>query len=278
MKLLEKIKEFDGWLMRYTHDSDCCQCEMTFSIYLPPMAKEKTVPVVYWLSGLTCTDDNFRTKAGAQRYAAELGLALVIPDTSPRGDDVPDVADRYDLGQGAGFYLNATQAPWSKHFQMYDYIAKELPRLIETHFPVVAGLRSILGHSMGGHGALIFALKNPALYRSVSAFSPICHPMLSPWGKTCFQAYLGNDEKIWREFDATVLLKEESKLMPCKIDQGTDDEFLDEHLFPQKLMSVCDDKGIDLNFQYRQGYDHGYHFIASFIGEHLAFHAQHLKR
>ncbi len=277
MKQLEKIKEFDGWLMRYSHNSDCCHCEMTFSIYLPPLANEKPVPVIYWLSGLTCTDENFRTKAGAQRYAAELGLALVIPDTSPRGKQVPDVTDRYDLGQGAGFYLNATQAPWSKNYQMYDYVTKELPALIEADFPVVPGLRSIAGHSMGGHGALVCALKNPALYRSVSALSPICHPVKSAWGKACFQAYLGGDEKYWREFDATELLANNAKLLPCKIDQGTADEFLADYLLPQPLISICEDRGIEPNFMYRQDYDHSYHFVASYIGEHLRFHAHYLK-
>ncbi|NOZ52005.1 MAG: S-formylglutathione hydrolase [Gammaproteobacteria bacterium] len=276
MKQLERVKEFDGWLMRYSHDSACCHCEMTFSIYLPPAAKERPVPVIYWLSGLTCTDDNFRTKAGAQRYAAELGIALVIPDTSPRGDAVPDAVDRYDLGQGAGFYLNASQEPWSRNYQMYDYITQELPTLIETNFPVIEDLRSISGHSMGGHGALVCALKNPSFYRSVSAFSPICHPVASAWGKTCFQAYLGGDEKRWREFDATELLIDKAELLPCKIDQGTEDEFLADYLFPQHLVSVCEKRGIALNFMYRQEYDHGYHFVASFIGEHLAFHAQYL--
>lgn len=276
MKQLAKIREFDGWLMRYSHVSQCCNCEMTFSIYLPPLAEKKRVAVVYWLSGLTCTDENFRTKAGAQRYAAELGLALVIPDTSPRGDQVTDEKARYDLGKGAGFYLNATQPPWAKHYQMYDYITQELPQLIDANFPVVKGLKSISGHSMGGHGALICALKNPVLYQSVSAFSPICHPIESAWGQNCFQAYLGDNKNLWCEYDATELLKNNTDMIACKIDQGTDDEFLAEFLLPEKFISICQQKSINPNFTFRQDYDHSYHFIASYIGEHLVFHAQYL--
>ncbi len=273
MKQLENIKESGGWLQRYEHDSACCNCSMTFSIYLPPKAARESVPVVYWLSGLTCTDDNVRTKAGAQRYAAELGIALVMPDTSPRGDDVPDEPGRYDLGKGAGFYVNATEPPWAKHYQMYEYVTRELPALIEAQFPVIAGLRSISGHSMGGHGALICALKEPGMYRSVSAFAPICHPTVSDWGETCFGTYLGDDRNAWAAYDATELVRNGATQLPILIDQGTHDEFLAEQLFPQDFLVVCLERGFPISLRMQEGYDHSYHFIGSFIGEHLALHA-----
>ena len=276
MEHIEAIKEFDGWLNRYQHDSVTCHCRMAFSVYLPPQARAGKVPAVYWLSGLTCTDDNFRVKAGAQRYAAELGLALVIPDTSPRGADVPD-AERYDLGQGAGFYVNATQAPWSRHYQMYDYVTRELPALVETELPLIPGLRSITGHSMGGHGALICALKEPGLYRSVSAFAPICHPMASGWGQGCFKTYLGNNRETWVAYDATRLIEEGVTAMPLLVDQGTADEFLMEQLHPLSLERVCAARNFSLTLRMQEGYDHSYHFISTFIGEHLAWHAKALQ-
>ncbi|MDO9221104.1 MAG: S-formylglutathione hydrolase [Thiobacillus sp.] len=273
MKQVERIKEFGGWLERWQHESATCHCTMTFSVYLPPQAATQNCPVVYWLSGLTCTDDNVRTKAGAQRYAAELGLILVMPDTSPRGDDVPDAPDRYDLGQGAGFYVNATQPPWATHYQMYDYVTRELPALVEAHFPAIPGKRAISGHSMGGHGALICALKNPGLYVSVSAFAPICNPVISPWGQGCFSAYLGDDKQTWEAWDATCLVQAGAPLPPALIDHGTADEFLAEQLFPQNLQAACAARDIPLRLRMQDGYDHSYHFIATFIGEHLAFHA-----
>lgn len=247
---------------------------MTFSIYLPPQATKGSVPVVYWLSGLTCTDDNVRVKAGAQRYCAEHGLILVMPDTSPRGLAVPDVPERYDLGQGAGFYVNATQSPWKTNYQMYDYVSRELPGLVETHFPVIAGKQSISGHSMGGHGALICALKNPGRYASVSAFAPICNPVVSPWGKGCFSAYLGEDTRLWEDWDATCLINAGATLPPALIDHGTADEFLAEQLFPENLEAACARRGIPLTLRMQEDYDHSYHFISTFIGEHLAFHAR----
>jgi len=274
MKQLENIKESGGWLQRYEHDSECCNCSMTFSIYLPPKAARETVPVVYWLSGLTCTDDNVRTKAGAQHYAAELGVALVMPDTSPRGDDVPDEPERYDLGKGAGFYVNATESPWATHYQMYEYVTRELPALIEAQFPVIAGLKSICGHSMGGHGALICALKEENKYRSVSAFAPICHPMVCGWGETCFHTYLGDDRNAWAAYDATELVKSGARPLPILIDQGTDDEFLAEQLFPQDFLAACLERGFPITLRMQEGYDHSYHFIGTFIGEHLAMHAK----
>ncbi len=273
MEQVERIKEFGGYLNRYQHHSDSCNCRMTFSVYLPPAAATQKVPALYWLSGLTCTDDNFRVKAGAQRYASELGLALIVPDTSPRGPEVADAAERYDLGQGAGFYVNAIRQPWSKHYHMYDYVTRELPALVEASLPLVPGLRSICGHSMGGHGALICALKNPASYRSVSAFAPICNPVACGWGQTCFGAYLGDDRETWNAYDATCLIEAGADAMPLLIDQGTADEFLAEQLYPQNLQAACRARDFPLTLRMQDGYDHSYHFIATFIGEHLAWHA-----
>lgn len=277
MEQIERIRESGGYLGRYNHASSSCNCTMTFSVYLPPQAEKEKVPAVYWLSGLTCTDDNFRTKAGAQRYAAELGLALVIPDTSPRGEQVPDAADRYDLGQGAGFYVNATRQPWSQHYHMYDYVTRELPALVEAELPLMPGVRSISGHSMGGHGALVSALKNPGMYRSVSAFAPICNPVASGWGEGCFSAYLGEDRQQWKAWDATCLVEAGAKPVPLLIDQGTRDEFLARQLYPKNLEAACSRHDFPLTLRRQEGYDHSYHFIASFIGEHLAWHAQALN-
>ncbi len=279
MQKIESIKEFGGYLNRYIHDSESCHCEMTFSVYLPPQAAQRKVPALYWLSGLTCTDDNARVKAGAQRYAAEHGIALVFPDTSPRGDEVADDKNRYDLGQGAGFYVNATELPWSAHYQMYDYINKELPALLEKNLPLLPGVKSVSGHSMGGHGALISALKNPQAYRSVSAFSPICNPVNCGWGKGCFSAYLGDDVNDWHTYDATALIEAGARVGEILIDQGTADEFYDEgQLLPENLQQACDKAGQPLTLRMQDGYDHSYHFIASFIGEHIAYHARALNQ
>ncbi len=275
---IESIKEFGGLLNRYTHQSTVLNCEMTFSVYLPPQAEKGNVPALYWLSGLTCTDDNARTKAGAQRYAAEQGIALVFPDTSPRGDDVADEPDRYDLGKGAGFYVNAVQAPWVNHYQMYDYVTKELPALVEADLPLIPGLKSVSGHSMGGHGALICALKNPDAYKSVSAFSPICNPINCGWGKGCFGAYLGDDTKTWQAYDATALVESGAKVADILIDQGLADEFYDEkQLLSENFQAACDKAGQAVTIRLQEGYDHSYHFIATFIGEHIAYHAKALK-
>jgi S-formylglutathione hydrolase len=275
LQCIESIKEFGGYLNRYTHASESCHSKMTFSVYLPPQAEIQKVPALYWLSGLTCTDDNARTKAGAQRYAAEHGIALVFPDTSPRGNDVADEVDRYDLGQGAGFYVNATQSPWAEHYQMYDYITQELPALLEKNLPLIAGLKSISGHSMGGHGALICALKNPAAYKSVSAFSPICNPINCGWGQGCFDAYLGDDTNLWQAYDATALVDSGARVADILIDQGTADEFYDDkQLLPENFKAACEIEGQPLTLRMQEGYDHSYHFIASFIGEHIAYHAR----
>ena len=231
---ISSAKSFGGWHKQYTHQSSVLNCAMQFAIYLPPQASSGTkVPVLYWLSGRTCTDENFMQKAGAFRMAAELGIAIVAPDTSPRGDNVAN-DDSYDLGQGAGFYVNATQAPWNRHYQMYDYVVKELPLLIEATFPV-SDKRAISGHSMGGHGALTIGLKNPERYSSISAFSPISNPINCPWGQKAFTAYLGANQDNWRQFDASELMKQATKLVPTKVDQGEADSFLQEQLQPETL-------------------------------------------
>ncbi|MNN21001.1 S-formylglutathione hydrolase [compost metagenome] len=231
--------------------------------------------MLYWLSGLTCTEQNFITKAGAQRYAAEHGIILVVPDTSPRGDDVAD-ADSYDLGKGAGFYLNATREPWAKHYRMYDYIAEELPAWVQANLPA-SDVRAISGHSMGGHGALTIALKNPGRYRSVSAFSPIVAPSQVPWGQKAFAAYLGEDEAAWAQYDATALVADAKERLPLLIDQGGADEFLDSQLRPQVLQAACEAVGHPLELRIQAGYDHSYYFISSFIGEHIAHHANAMR-
>lgn len=276
--MLERIEHracFGGWQDVYRHRSRAVDGEMRFAIYLPPQAQEQSVPVLYWLSGLTCNEQNFITKAGAQRYAAEYGIALVVCDTSPRGENVADDA-AYDLGQGAGFYLNATVAPWSQHYRMYDYVAHELPALIEQHFPVT-NKRSISGHSMGGHGALTIALKNPGRYCSVSAFSPIVAPSRVPWGEKAFSTYLGSDRETWRAYDATELVKTANEKIPLLIEQGDADEFLQTQLKPELLKDAADAVGHPLELRMRAGYDHSYYFVASFIGEHVAYHAEALR-
>ena len=266
-----------GWQDVYRHRSDVLGCDMRLGVYLPPQAAEPgaRLPVLYWLSGLTCTEQNFITKAGAQRYAAEHGLILVAPDTSPRGEDVAD-ADGYDLGKGAGFYLNATQAPWSRHYRMHDYVVEELPALVEARFPATDA-RGISGHSMGGHGALVLALRNPGRYRSVSAFSPIVAPGRVPWGQKAFAAYLGEDRAAWQAWDASELVADAAERLPLLVDQGGDDEFLDGQLRPQLLQAACEAAEHPLQLRMRPGYDHSYYFIASFIGEHLAHHARALR-
>ncbi|WP_415720228.1 S-formylglutathione hydrolase [Photobacterium ganghwense] len=270
-------KSFGGWHKQYTHHSDVLGCEMRFAIYLPPqIAQGEKVPVLYWLSGLTCTDENFMQKAGAQRIAAELGIAIVAPDTSPRGEDVPDDADgAYDFGHGAGFYVNATQAPWNRNYRMYDYVVHELPALVETHFPV-NDKRAISGHSMGGHGALMIALRNPSRYTSVSAFSPIANPVNCPWGKKAFTHYLGNNPESWKAYDSAELMKHNAQPVPALVDQGDQDNFLAEQLKPEALLSAAQAVDYPLELRMHEGYDHSYHFIASFIEDHLRFHAQYL--
>jgi S-formylglutathione hydrolase len=246
---------------------------MRFSVFVPGAANQR-FPVLYFLSGLTCTDENFSTKAGAQRYAAEHGIALVIPDTSPRSVNLPGEDDSYDFGSGAGFYVDATVEPWRRHYRMYTYLPEELPRLVAQHFPVDTDRQGIFGHSMGGHGALVVALRNPDEFKSVSAFSPISSPMRCPWGQKALSGYLGNDESTWREYDATELIRMRGYDRPILVDQGMADEFLVEQLKPELLEAACREANVPLSLNRREGYDHSYYFIATFVGEHIAWHAR----
>lgn len=278
MELLEEHRCFGGWQQRWRHDSTTLNCAMTFSIFLPPPRDDSPPPVLYWLSGLTCTDENFATKAGAQRVAAELGIALVMPDTSPRGDAVAD-DPAYDLGAGAGFYLNATEAPWAAHYRMYDYLRDELPQVVNASF-AVAPRCAISGHSMGGHGALLLALKNPGRYASVSAFAPIVNPAQVPWGQKAFRAYLGDDPDRWLEWDSCALMRASlpEHAIATLIDQGDNDRFLAEQLQPAVLAEAARQAQWPLTLRIQPGYDHSYWFIASFIEDHLRFHAEHLLK
>ncbi|WP_440874640.1 S-formylglutathione hydrolase [Thalassotalea sp. PLHSN55] len=270
-------KSFGGWHKQYSHFASSLNCTMRFAIYLPPQASNNhKVPVLYWLSGLTCTDENFMQKAHAQHIAAELGIAIVAPDTSPRGEGVAD-DENYDLGQGAGFYVNATQAPWNTHYQMYSYIVDELPQLVESTFPV-SNVRSIAGHSMGGHGALTIALRNPKRYCAVSAFSPISNPSNCPWGQKAFSAYLGDDQSLWQAHDAAELIKNAVDKIPMRVDQGLADNFLTEQLKPETLESAAKGNNYPLELNLHQGYDHSYYFISSFIEQQLRFHHAHLSQ
>ncbi|WP_312950795.1 S-formylglutathione hydrolase [Superficieibacter sp.] len=278
MELLEEHRCFEGWQQRWRHDSTTLNCPMTFSIFLPPPQGNTPPPVLYWLSGLTCNDENFTTKAGAQRVAAELGIVLVMADTSPRGDDVAD-DEGYDLGKGAGFYLNASEQPWASHYRMYDYLRDELPALVQEKFNV-SERSAISGHSMGGHGALILALKNPGKYTSASAFAPIVNPLNVPWGQKAFTAYLGENTAAWQGWDSCALMQtaEKAQAIPLLIDQGDSDQFLADQLQPARLEDIAQQRGWPLTLRIQPGYDHSYYFIASFIEDHLRFHAQHLLK
>ncbi len=267
---------FGGEHRRYRHRSQVLDCDMEFAVFLPPKALgsgAEPVPVLYWLSGLTCTDQNFMEKAGAQRRAAELGLAIVCPDTSPRGLGLPGEDDSYDFGSGAGFYINATEEPWARHYRMYDYVVSELPKLVEGNLPL-SDRRGISGHSMGGHGALIAALKNPGRYASVSAFAPIANPTRSPWGQKAFTGYLGDNPENWMQWDATLLIPEAQARLPLLVDQGTADNFLEEQLRLDALAEACEKAHHHLDLRMHQGYDHSYFFIASFIDDHLDHHGR----
>lgn len=277
LTLRSTVKVCGGQLAFYSHASEVCGCPMNFSVFLPAKAQERPVPALYWLSGLTCTDENFMIKAAAWRYAAQYGLILIAPDTSPRGLNLPGEDDHWDFGSGAGFYLNATQEPWSDNYRMYDYIVHELPSVVNGNFPVDTGRIGISGHSMGGHGALSIAQKNQKTYRSVSAFAPICAPMQCPWGQKAFENYLGSNQDDWRQYDTCEILRDLDTALPMLVDQGSDDSFLDRELMPHKLEEVCNDKGFNLELHMRDGYDHSYYFIATFIGDHIAWHANHLN-
>lgn len=275
IKQLSANKVAGGWHKRYVHTSKKLQCDMEFAIFLPPQAEEGPVPTLYWLSGLTCNDTNFMQKAGAHKMAASLGIAIVAPDTSPRGESVPDDPDKsYDFGLGAGFYINATQPPWDTHYKMYDYVLKELPEVVEGNFPL-SEQRAISGHSMGGHGALTLALHHPERFSSVSAFSPICNPSNCPWGEKAFSGYLGTNREQWEHHDASILMAKATQKIPALVDQGLADEFLDNQLKPQTLQAASRQNNYPLDINYHEGYDHSYFFISSFIDKHLQFHASH---
>jgi S-formylglutathione hydrolase len=272
LEQIEKSKCFAGEMLRYKHFSQTLNCNMNFSIFIPPIILEQNepAPVLYWLSGLTCTDQNFMQKSGAQRIASDLGIILVAPDTSPRGEGVPNnIVGSYDLGIGAGFYLNATEEPWSDHYQMYDYIRYELPEIINQNF-LTNGKQAISGHSMGGHGALVIGLRNQDFYTSISAFSPITNPMNCPWGQKAFTNYLGADKEKWRAYDACEIIKDMDTNIPIRIDQGSEDQFLYEQLLPENFTEIAEDD--EMNYFFHAGYDHSYYFIASYIEDHLRFH------
>ncbi|GAB5471402.1 MAG: S-formylglutathione hydrolase [Rhodospirillales bacterium] len=275
LETLEEHACFGGTQGVYAHDSKATGTRMTFSVYLPPQAKVGASPVLYYLSGLTCSWENATVKAGAQRYAAEAGLILVFPDTSPRGDEVPDV-DSYDFGKGAGFYVDATEAPWSQHYQMLTYCKDELPALVEASFPADPEKRGITGHSMGGHGALTLALANPGRYGSLSALAPIVNPAEVPWGQKALGGYLGENPEIWRQHDACALLAAKGWQGDILIDQGAADQFLGEALQPERFAEACSAKGVSLDLRLQPGYDHSYYFVSSFIADHIAWHAARL--
>ncbi|WP_292918966.1 S-formylglutathione hydrolase [Nitrosomonas sp.] len=256
----------------YQHASSVIGLPMRFSVYQPPQAQHQRVPVLFFLAGLTCTEEIFMIKAGAQRYAAEYGLILVSMDTSPRQTGIAGETDAWDFGAGAGFYLDATKAPWSQHFRMESYITQELRQIIIDQFPADPGRTGIFGHSMGGHGALTLALRYPDLFRSVSAFAPICAPMQCPWGQKAFRHYLGEDQKNWRQYDATALIEDGRRIPDLLIDQGLDDQFLAQQLYPEALEKACREAEQKLTLRFHSGYDHSYYFISTFMGEHLKYH------
>lgn len=272
MKTISENKCYGGVQGVFSHASDACACDMTFGLYLPPQAKTGKVPLLWYLSGLTCTHENAMVKAGAQFWAAEHGIALVFPDTSPRGEGVAD-ADDFALGQGAGFYVNATEKPWLPHFRMWDYIASDLPRVLFNNFPLDEDAQSITGHSMGGHGALTLAMAHPGRYRAVSAFAPICNPFETDWGQVQLEAYLGPDRSTWARHDATLQMRQSGFDGPVLIDQGTNDQFL-KNLRPEALAEAMAARRQNGTFRMQPGYDHSYFFIATFMPDHIAFHAE----
>ena len=276
---IERVSEsrcFEGRQIAYKHLSQVCACTMRFAVFLPAQAERQAVPALYWLSGLTCTEENFSVKAGAQRYAAELGLALIIPDTSPRGVNIPGQDAQMDVGTGAGFYVNATEAPWAAHYRMYDYIRDELPGVVNANLPVDPARKSISGHSMGGHGALIIGVGNPQSYRSVSAFAPIASARLSGWGQHALTNYLGPNRESWLAYDAAAVIRRRPSQHELLVDQGMADPYL-EQLRPDELKQACRESGQLLTYRERAGYDHGYYFVSTFIAEHLRFHAAALR-
>lgn len=265
---------FGGTQAVYSHQSSETKTPMRFSVFTPDHEAGQKLPVLWYLSGLTCTEENFTVKAGAQRYAAEHGIIVIAPDTSPRGANIEGEDDSYDFGSGAGFYVDASQSPWDLHYRMYSYITRELPALVFNELDADAGRQGITGHSMGGHGALTIALKNPEVYQSVSAFSPICSPTQCPWGHKALGGYLGQDQQSWLEYDTVELIQSGKKITgTILVDQGKADDFLDEQLKPELLQRACAENGQDLNLRIHNGYDHSYYFIATFMGDHIAHHA-----
>ncbi len=272
--LVSENRCFGGAVGFYTHHSQACNGEMRFAVYLPPQAQAKAVPVLYFLSGLTCTEENFMVKAGAQQFAAKYGIMLVAPDTSPRDAGIPGEKDDWDFGTGAGFYVDATVEPWSSHYNMFTYVVQELPDLIADHFPSQMEHQGIFGHSMGGHGALVCALRNQQQYKSVSALAPIAAPMRCPWGQKAFSNYLGPDQESWRAYDASELILTANYNRPILIDQGTDDPFLGkQQLLPEVFEAACEQAGQPLSLRYQKGYNHSYYFIATFVEDHIRHHA-----
>lgn len=276
---ISSSKVFSGYQQVFSHESVELGCKMNFGIYLPQKAESTKVPVIYWLSGLTCTEQNFITKSGFQQFAAKHGVIVVAPDTSPRGCNIEGEDDSWDFGTGAGFYVDATEEKWKSHYRMYSYITKELPPIIEANFPVECGNQSIMGHSMGGHGALICHLKNPGMYKCVSALAPICNPSQCPWGHKAFEGYLGSDRSSWTKYDACELVKSYSgPPVEILIDQGSADDFLAKgQLLPKNFVAACADAKVPVVLRMQEGYDHGYYFISTFIGEHIAYHAKFLN-
>jgi S-formylglutathione hydrolase len=274
MEIVSESRCFGGRQRILRHGSEATGTPMQLSVFLPPAAESGRVPVLYFLSGLTCTEENFSVKAGAQRYAAEHGLALVVPDTSPRGLDLPGEHDDWDFGSGAGFYVNASEAPWKDHYRMYEYVTEELPRLVAESQPIEIERAAISGHSMGGHGALVIGLRNRERYASISAFAPIVSPTRCPWGERAFSAYLGTDRARWADWDASLLVAGSPHAHPILIDQGSADGFLEEQLKPELFEAACRQSGQALELRIQEGYDHSYYFIASFIGDHIAHAAR----
>jgi S-formylglutathione hydrolase len=276
MKTISTAKSHGGVQGVYSHQSEACDCEMTFAVFVPPQAKNGPCPVVWYLSGLTCTHQNVMDKGEYRRMAAEAGLIIVCPDTSPRGEGIPDEKDNWQFGCGAGFYLDATQQPYAKNYRMYSYVTEELPALIGANFPADMSRQAIFGHSMGGHGALTIALRNPERFKSCSAFAPIVHPMVAGWSKPAFEKYLGTDEASWRAYDACALIEDGNRFPEFLVDQGKADGFLDDGLRPWLLEAACKTAEIPLTLRMRDGYDHSYFFISTFMDDHLRWHAERL--
>lgn len=275
VELIETHKSFEGWQNRYRHQSKVLNCTMEFSLYLPTQVAESSTPLVWWLTGLSGSDENFSTKSGFQSYASQHGLAVVIPDTSPRGEDVAD-DDNYDLGQGASYYINAKEEPWRKHYQMYDYITEELTEIVHDLVPNFNGSETIMGHSIGGYGAMMIGLKNPDRFKAISAFAPATNITQVPWGIKAFSHYLGEDKNDWKEWDPIYLLKQATALPKILITQGADDQFYQEQLLADKFLTLAEQKGFSVDYQLEEGHDHSYYTIATYIDQHLAFHKKNI--